>query len=116
VRFTGVPSYRTVRSALLLPVSPLFHLLRIFLGGEAEPALQRFAHTRCFRRRREVLSFLDGAGHVTVVGTLDEWNVFVMKLAERILEWGDESLLVIGQARFEPQAILELAESIRTSV
>jgi hypothetical protein len=40
----------------------------------------------------------------------------VMKLAERILEWGDESLLVIGQARFEPQAILELADSIRTSV
>jgi hypothetical protein len=50
-----------------------------------------------------------------VIGSMPEWNLFVMKLAERILEWGDESLLVTGKARFEPLEILQLAESVRTS-
>jgi hypothetical protein len=61
-----------------------------------------------------VISFLDGSGNVTVIGRTGEWNVFAMKLAERILEWGDESLLVTGQACFQAPEILGLAESVRT--
>lgn len=63
-----------------------------------------------------MISFLDGRGSVTVIGNMDEWNLFAMKLAERVLEWGDEKLLIAGQARFNAQEILELADSVRTSV
>lgn len=61
-----------------------------------------------------MISFMDGSGSVTVIGSSGEWNKFVMALAERILEWGDESLLIAGRAHFAPREILQLADSVKT--